>query len=124
MAQTGENDHGRPPLKVVVGANVYRLRVLRVPKWSQKDLAEAAHVSDETVRLLEQGRDPSRKGLATGLDTVDALAKALEVDPSELLRWDERSRVYVNAERPAFELLAGEGLEAGTGNLPLMGAVH
>lgn len=108
MAQATEEIE-RPALRVVLGTNVYRLRVMKLPKMSQGDLADRAGLSEETVRLLEQGRDPSRKGLSVRLDTIDAIADALEVDPAELLRWDDATRVFLTGNPPSLELVQGGG---------------
>ena len=78
----------RPPLASIVGANVYRLRVLRLPKMSQEALANAAGLGINTVALIEAARDPDRPQNAVRLDTLEAIANALGVDPVELLRWD------------------------------------
>jgi hypothetical protein len=52
MAQAKVSD--RPPLASIVGANVFRLRVLRLPKMSQQALANAAGVALNTVALVEE----------------------------------------------------------------------
>jgi len=55
-----------------------RIKGLREGKgWSQKDLAEAAHVSQVTITHLEAGRNRSSKFLLE-------IASALEVDPQWL----------------------------------------
>jgi transcriptional regulator with XRE-family HTH domain len=69
----------------VLGANVYRLRVLRVPRIAQETVAERAGIAQETVRQIEQSRDPAKPQLNPRLDTIEKLAEALEVDPADLL---------------------------------------
>ncbi|MGZ5292889.1 MAG: helix-turn-helix domain-containing protein [Actinomycetota bacterium] len=90
MAQAKVSE--RPPLASIVGANVYRLRVLRLPKMSQGQLARAAGVAVNTVAMVEAARDPARRQNSVRLDTMEALADALGVDPSDLLAWDEATR--------------------------------
>lgn len=111
----------RPPIKVVLGTNVYRLRVLKVPKPSQEDLAERAGVSDETVRLIEQGRDPERKGINPGIETVELIAIALGTTADRLLAWDDGLRVYLDAISSAsLELIEGHGQGTPDGRIPLV----
>ena len=60
-----------------------RLRdVRRHLALSQRELAELAEVSNNTVRLLENGRRGAYPG------TVRKLAAALEVSPAELVQGD------------------------------------
>jgi hypothetical protein len=42
----------RRPAVAIVGANVYRLRVLRMPKLSQEDLHERSGVATETIAVI------------------------------------------------------------------------
>lgn len=57
-----------------------RLRSLRLDRfWSQEQLCEASGVSRATVARLEAGTTKPQ------LRTVVSLAKALDVDPSELV---------------------------------------
>jgi transcriptional regulator with XRE-family HTH domain len=72
------------PAVAIVGANVYRLRVLRVPKLSQEDLHERSGVATETIRLLEQSRDQAKPPLNPRLSTLDKLAAALDVTVNDL----------------------------------------
>src|SRR5437764_992193 len=61
--------------------DVPHLRTVRQRRlMSQRELAEAAHVSKPTIIGLELGRQPARYG------TIRSLAHALGVEPSELLR--------------------------------------
>jgi transcriptional regulator with XRE-family HTH domain len=78
----------RPGLAVIVAANVYRLRVLKVPKWSQGRLATEADVDIKTIQNIENARDPSKRSNYPQLDTIEKIAIGLGVDPSELLVWD------------------------------------
>lgn len=73
------------PASVILGENVYRFRVLRAPKMSQRALANLSGVAMETVRLLEKNREPKRKvQLSPHLDTIDKIAAALGVSVSRL----------------------------------------
>lgn len=121
MAQAKVSD--RPPLAAIVGANVYRLRVLRLPKMSQKALANAAGVALNTVAMVEAARDPSRLQNSVRLDTIEALAGALGVEAAELLAWDEATRVYLDANPSHLKAVAGSG-RGGGGQVPLMRAAH
>lgn len=73
------------PSTTILGANVYRLRVLQIPKLSQEALATISGVSVETIRLVEQGRDPSKPQLSPHLETLDKIAAALGTDTATLL---------------------------------------
>ena len=87
MASTPEQQQIDPrPASAIVGANVYRLRVLRVPKLSQEALHERSGVAVETIRLLEQSRDLSKPQLNPQLDTIDRLAAGLGVEPATLFQ--------------------------------------
>jgi transcriptional regulator with XRE-family HTH domain len=74
------------------------LRTLREDLWwCQRELAEAAGVGRATVQRLEQEKgSPSRA-------TLNALAKALNVHPDDLLKGDEphapKLREYSEATR-------------------------
>jgi transcriptional regulator with XRE-family HTH domain len=87
MAQATPEE--RPPLAQIVGANVYRLRVLKIPVWSRDKLATLSGLDRETIRRLEEARDPGKDSNSNvRLSTLEGLANALGVDPVELLRWD------------------------------------
>jgi transcriptional regulator with XRE-family HTH domain len=86
MAQPEVED--RPALSVVVAANVYRLRVLKIPKWSQGRLAQEAGVDISTIQNIEGPRDPSKRANSPQLDTIEKIADALGIEPAELLVWD------------------------------------
>lgn len=59
----------------------FRIRELRLARqWSQAQLAEKVGVRQATISGLETGR--TRR---VDLDTIDALARALGVQPGELL---------------------------------------
>lgn len=71
----------------VVGANLYRLRVLRVPKPSAPAVAAAAGVGKNTLQKLEAARDPAKaqKTNQPKLDTLVKLANYYGVAVSDLL---------------------------------------
>ena len=57
-----------------------RVRELRVERsMSQEDLAEAAQLHRTHISLIERGMRSAR------LETIESLARALHVQPSELL---------------------------------------
>lgn len=57
-----------------------RVRLLRDKrKWSQEDLAHKANLHRTQISLIERGMRTAK------LDTILKLAKAFEVQPSELL---------------------------------------
>lgn len=60
-----------------LGANVYRFRVLIVPKPSQQALARVAQLADETVRKVENSRDPAYEAYNASLEVVEKLAAGL-----------------------------------------------
>lgn len=95
-----------PPIRVVLGENVYRRRVLRVPKMSQDDLAEAAGVAANTIQAIESGRDPAKVPPSyPQLDTIEKIAGALGCTVDDLLRWEpEASRPLLNAAGLAHRL--------------------
>jgi transcriptional regulator with XRE-family HTH domain len=79
----------QPPILVVLGANVYRRRVLRVPKMSQDTLGELGDVAVSTIQAIESGRDPAKPTPPyPQLDTIEKLARALGCGVDDLLRWD------------------------------------
>ena len=80
----------RKPTTSIVGANVYRHRVLRVPKVSQEEFAAMSDVSVETIRRLEQNRDVAKPQLSPHMDTLDKIAAALGVETSTLFDSDEQ----------------------------------
>lgn len=65
------------PLRLVLAANVRRYRNER--GWSQERLAEKSKLTQVFVSRIETAK------VAPTIDTVAALARALEVDPSLLL---------------------------------------
>lgn len=70
----------RTPRKAgLIGENVRRLRNKR--NWTQDDLADAASVGRITVSRLEIGAAQSPRG-----KTMEKLAKALDVEPADLLK--------------------------------------
>ncbi len=63
------------------GAVLPRLRAVRIAKlMTQKQLADAAGISENTVNRIE------RQGMPAELRTVQKLAQALGVEPAELMR--------------------------------------
>lgn len=93
----------RPPLLTVVGGNVYRRRVLRIPRMSQEELARVSGVALNTIAVLEAARDPDRnvKANSPKLVTLELLADALGCEPADLLRWEpEATRAFRNGQRP------------------------
>jgi DNA-binding Xre family transcriptional regulator len=90
----------RPALPVVVAANVRRLRTTKEPKWSEEKLARKAELSRDTIRNIEDARDPTKGSNALRLDTLERIAQALGVEPARLLEWDpEAMRVYLHGAR-------------------------
>jgi transcriptional regulator with XRE-family HTH domain len=66
---------------IVLGERVRTLRLKR--KWTQKQLAKAAHVTENTVRGLERGT------LATRRPKFEAIALALDTTTDLLQRTDQ-----------------------------------
>jgi DNA-binding Xre family transcriptional regulator len=100
----------RPAIEVIVAANVYRLRRMKDPAWSQERLARGAGLSRETIRLIEDARDPGKSTNAMRIDTLAVIADALSVEPAELLRYDpEATRVYLQGGSPPLEVVIGQG---------------
>ena len=94
MAQTAAE--ARPPLRVIVAANVRFERLAQ--GMSQEKVARLAELSGDTIRVIENARDPERSGNALRLDTLERIAKALSMEPAELLRWNENTtRAYLHA---------------------------
>lgn len=86
----------RPEYRTIVAANVYAARHAKDPRWSQEKLAREAELSVDTIRLIESAKDGGGRANALRLDTLAAIADALGVDASDLLRWDvEATRVYL-----------------------------
>lgn len=87
------------PIASVFGANVYRYRVLRLPKMSQDALAKAAQRDRNTIAQIEAARDPSKAGANPTLETMEAIADVLGVRVADLLRLDEQTmRVILYGE--------------------------
>ncbi len=86
-----------PPPMAIVGANVYRLRVMRIPKLSQEALAEKAGVALNTLTAIEAARDADRPQPNPKINTLQAIADALGVSLAELFRQDSDTRVSVKA---------------------------
>lgn len=69
-------------IAVQLAKNVRRLRLER--KWSQEKLADLADVNDKHIQDIE-GKEPHNATILT----LQKLAKAFEMEPWELLRFDE-----------------------------------
>lgn len=65
-------------LRTRVGLNIQDLR--RERGWSQEALAHAADVDRGYLGKLENGK------YAASLDTLEKIANAMDLDPTELLR--------------------------------------
>lgn len=65
---------------MTIGDRIYQLRTDRVPKLTQKALAERAGVSIDVVAKLEQGRK-----LSASLESLTKLARALDVSLGEVV---------------------------------------
>jgi transcriptional regulator with XRE-family HTH domain len=61
------------------GEMIRRLRAAR--GWTQVTLAEKCDCSDRTIANVEKGK-------STSSSMIEAIAKAFEIDPSELIRRD------------------------------------
>ncbi len=58
-----------------------RIRFERLQRgWNQTDLAQLAHVRQQNISLIEQGR------LIPNTTQLDRLASAFGIDPAELLK--------------------------------------
>jgi len=64
----------------IIGQRIYELRTERVPRLTQRELAERAGLSVDVIQKLEQGRKASAK-----ITTLTAIAQALDVDLPALL---------------------------------------
>jgi len=60
-----------------LGANVYRARVMLTPFPSRQALEAASGVSEETIRKIEDSRDPSKPAHFPELEKVARLAAGL-----------------------------------------------
>lgn len=105
-ANPKEVREGRTPTTVSVGENVYRARVLKNPKLSQRALADQAGVALETVRLIERNRLGGEQ-MSPQLDTIDKLAAALDVEAATL--YEVPTRVVVDGKPPALRSIPGDG---------------
>lgn len=79
-----------PPMARTLGQNVYRLRVMLLPRPGQEDFAKVAGIAPETLRQIEDSRDPAKPAKNTRLSTVERLAEGfrtygLEMDAVALL---------------------------------------
>lgn len=63
-----------------IGQRIYELRVERVPRLTQRELAERAGLSIDLIQKLEQGRKATAR-----IPTLAAIAAALDVDLSAIL---------------------------------------
>jgi hypothetical protein len=73
MAPKRPRNEADIPLARALGANVYEFRVMLLPRPGQEAFAAAAGVSPETVRQIEDSRDPERPAKNTSLETVEKL---------------------------------------------------
>lgn len=96
MAQA-ENRERRLPISTILGLNVYRFRVLRVPKLTQKTLAAQSGISLTTIQGIEAARDPVKDQFFPQLNTLEALAVALGVEVRDLVDHDQATRVWLKA---------------------------
>lgn len=97
MAQVSRtNSSGALPMSIV-GANVYRLRVMKIPKVSQDRLAEIAGVALNTLTAIEAARDSSKPQPNPKINTLQAIADGLSVTLDELFREDSATRVSLKA---------------------------
>ncbi len=124
MAQAKE--HGeRPPLSVVVAANVRFERLAQA--ISQESLARRADVSRETIRRIEAGR--LEDGYSMTLDTLGAIARGLGIEAADLLVWKEvATRAFLRAVVPVSDHLTvientGRRRKAHAIQAPLLNAV-
>lgn len=99
-----------PPISTVIGANVFRYRVLRIPKMTQEELAGRAGVALETLRRIEMSRDPAHKQLRPRVDTVEDIAHALGVEFIDLISYDGGTRAYLYGVGPDLEVIAGDAM--------------
>lgn len=105
-AQGVSEGNGRPPLAVIVGTNIWRLRQER--GMSRGKLSRLADLDPRTLKLVEQSRDQDRATNFARLDTLERIASALGVEPAELLRWDpEATRVFLHGRASLSLIIAG-----------------
>jgi transcriptional regulator with XRE-family HTH domain len=71
-------------LRRILAANIIRLR--KTKGFSQEALAWEAGVSRRYMARIEGGQT------STGIDVIDRLARALDVEPADLLRRPRRKR--------------------------------
>lgn len=96
----------RPPIRHILAANIFRIRTAL--GWSQERLGRETGLSRETIRLVEAGRRGGERDLY--LDTLERIAMAMMVEPSELLVWDpEDTRVYLPGNRSRPSVIPGGG---------------
>jgi transcriptional regulator with XRE-family HTH domain len=81
-------------LRAVFGANLRRLRHAR--ELSQEELAYAADVNRTYMSKLESGTR------YVGLEVIGKLAKALEVEPAELLKLPPKRRAKPRSSQQAL----------------------
>lgn len=101
-----------PPATVLLGQNLYRIRVLRLPPMSQGALAAASDVSQETIRLIERNRlDNPERQLDPHVGIIDKLAAALGVPAAALLEDDQAtpSKPTGRRDRSHLKIVRGTG---------------
>jgi len=64
----------------IIGQRIYELRTERIPKLTQRELAERAGLSVDLIQKLEQGRKATAK-----IPSLTAIAAALDVDLASIL---------------------------------------
>jgi transcriptional regulator with XRE-family HTH domain len=96
----------RPSYLVIIASNMFRLRKER--GLSQEKLAQRADISGATVHVLEKAKNPDQAENWPRLDTLIAIADALDVELARLVEWDpEAMRAYLNGQRPrSLQLVA------------------
>lgn len=96
-----------------LGANLYRYRVMILPRPSRKALEVASGVSEETIRKIEASRDPSQPPHFPELEKVERLAMGLrrlgvDVSSPDLFATPSKTtgdRSHLTVVRPTGEAL-------------------
>lgn len=118
---------GKDSVRDVLARNLDRLMRARTPRWTQKDLAKAAGVSQRTVGNMLRGSD-----VASGatLDRVDAVAKVfgyrswhlimpdLPQDPDDVHTMSDVLTGYILADDEGRELIHSVAARVGKYRAP------
>jgi transcriptional regulator with XRE-family HTH domain len=89
--------HGQGSVVKDVGRRIRQLRVSRSARMTQEDLSERARISVSFLSMIERGeRSPH-------LETLAAIAQALEVPVADLFLADSDSREVEPIYRPLLE---------------------